>query len=221
MNTLKQELSGTKAYKETSEEEKSVVNDRWNHLALKFSVYVKERQDRLPMMYWLPKLHDRTYKARFIANSSSCTTTELSKSLTSCLTAVKNHVIKYCEIVYERSGKDLIWSIKNSGEVINKLMSSGFHATSLTIYDFSTLYTTLPHILIKEKLINLIERNFKREGSPYLACNKRQAFFTFGGTKRYNFWSCQNMFEALIYLLALSYTDKLLIFRWFIIVLLL
>ena len=32
----------------------------------------------------------KTYKARFIANSSSCTTTELSKLLTSCLTTVKN-----------------------------------------------------------------------------------------------------------------------------------
>ena len=30
------------------------------------------------------------YKARFIANSSSCTTTELSELLSSCLTAVKN-----------------------------------------------------------------------------------------------------------------------------------
>ena len=38
----------------------------------------------------------KTYKARLIANSSSCTTTELSKLLTSCLTAVKKHVIKYC-----------------------------------------------------------------------------------------------------------------------------
>ena len=37
----------------------------------------------------------KTYKARFIANFSSCTTTELSKLLTSCLTAVKIHVIKY------------------------------------------------------------------------------------------------------------------------------
>ena len=32
----------------------------------------------------------KPHKARFIANSSSCTTTELSKLLTSCLTAVKN-----------------------------------------------------------------------------------------------------------------------------------
>ena len=152
-------------------------------------------------MYWLLKLHKRPYKARFIANSSSCTTTELSKLLTSCLTAVKNHVIRYSEKVYERSGKNLFWSIKNSGEVLNKLKSRGFRATSLSTYDFSTLYTTLPHNLIKEKLINLIEWTFKRDGSPYIACNERQAFFTSEDTKRYKLWSCQNVCEALIYLL--------------------
>ena len=118
-----------------------------------------------------------------------------------CLTAVKNHVIRYCEKVYERSGKNLFWSIKNSGEVLNKLKSRGFRATSLSTYDFSTLYTTLPHNLIKEKLINLIEWTFKREGSPYIACNERQAFFISGDTKRYKPWSCQNVCEALIYLL--------------------
>ena len=176
-------------------------------------------------MYWLPKLHKKTYKARFIANSSSCTTTELSKLLTSCLTAVKIHVIRYCEKVYERSGKNLFWSIKNSGEVLNKLKSIGFRATSLSLYDFSTLYTTLPHNLIKEKLINLIKRTFKREGSPYIAWNERQAFFTSEHTKRYKLWSCQNVCEALIYLLDNIYirfgTDKLFVFRWVLIMLLL
>ena len=87
----------------------------------------------------------KNYKARFIANFSSCTTTELSKLLTSCLTAVKKHVIKYCEKVYERSGKNLFWSIKNSGEILDKLKARDFNATSLSTYDFSTLYTTLPH----------------------------------------------------------------------------
>ena len=32
--------------------------------------------------------------------------------------------------------------------------------------------------LIKDKLIDLIERIFNRDGSPYLACNDRSAFFT-------------------------------------------
>ena len=66
---------------------------------------------------------------------------------------------------------------------------------------FSTLYTTLPHNLIKEKLINSIEWTFKRDGSLYIACNERQAFFTSEDTKRYKLWSCQNVCEALIYLL--------------------
>ena len=88
------------------------------------------------------------------------------------------HVIKYCDEVYERSSKNLFWSIKNSGEILDKLKPRDFNVTSLSSYDFSTLYTTLPHNLIKDKLIDLIERAFQTEGSPYLACNDRNAFFT-------------------------------------------
>ena len=177
IKTLKQEFNGTKAYEEISKDEKSVVYSHLNEIPNKFAVDVKERQDRLPTMYWLPRLHKRPYKARFIANSSSCTTTELSKLLTSCLTAIKAKVIKYCETVYERSGKNMFWPIKNSGEVISKLKDIGYQATSLSTYDFSTLYTTLPHNLIKEKLLGLIERTFyKKEGELYLACNDKKAF---------------------------------------------
>ena len=95
----------------------------------------------------------------------------------------------------------MFWSIKTSGEVLNKLKSRGFRGTSLSTYDFSTLYITSPHNLIKENLINLIKWTFKKEGSPYIACNERQAFFTSGDTKRDKLWSCQNVYEALIYLL--------------------
>ena len=97
IDTLKQELSGTKGYEQTSEKEKSVINNHIFHNATRFAVSVNEDQERLLTFYWLPKLHIKPYKARFIANSSSCTTTELSKLLTSCLTTIKNHVIKYCE----------------------------------------------------------------------------------------------------------------------------
>ena len=56
--------------------------------------------------------------------------TALSVILTSCLTAIKKHVMKYCETVYERSSKNLFWSIKNSGENLNKLKSKGFLASN-------------------------------------------------------------------------------------------
>ena len=112
IDTLKQELSGTKANEQTSEKEKSVINNHIFHNATRFAVSVNDDQERLPTFYWLPKLHKKTYKARFIANSSSCTTTELSRLLTSCLTTIKNHVIKYCENVCERSGSNLFGQSK-------------------------------------------------------------------------------------------------------------
>ena len=77
-------------------------------------------------------------------------------------------------------------------------MTRGFLGSSLFTYDFSTLYTTLPHNLIKEKLI---EQTFKRDGSLYLACNDKKAFLTSEQPKRYKLWSCQKMCDALHYLL--------------------
>ena len=77
--------------------------------------------------------------------------------------------------------------------------------TSLSTYDFSTLCTTLPHNLIKEEHLDLIERAFKKifknEGSLYLACNDKKAFFTYTDHRGYKHWSCQNVCGALSYLL--------------------
>ena len=76
-----------------------------------------------------------------------------------------------------------------------------FLASGLSTCDFSTLYTTLPHNLIKEKLTELIEQTFNREGSLYLACNDKYSFFTSEQPKRYKLWSCQKMCDALHYFL--------------------
>ena len=82
------------------------------------------------------------------------------------------------------------------------MKSKGVLASGLSTYDFSTLYTTLPHNPAKEKLTELIEQTFNRERSLYLACNDKNAFFTSEQPKRYKLWSYQKMCDALHYLLA-------------------
>ena len=47
--------------------------------------------------------------------------------------------------------------IKISGEVLQKIKSKNFKASKLSTYDFSALYTTLPHNLI----IDIHEFNFR------------------------------------------------------------
>ena len=73
-------------------------------MAANVGVFVEEDHCKLLMLYWLPKLYKRLYKACFIANSRA-RTTELSLHLAFCLTAIKNHVIEYWETVCERNGK--------------------------------------------------------------------------------------------------------------------
>ena len=53
----------------------------------------------------------------------------------SCL----KHAIKYCEKVYERSGKNQFGFIKNSDEIFDKLKAREFNATSLSKTIFYSL----------------------------------------------------------------------------------
>ena len=46
--------------------------------------------------------------------------------------------------------------VKTYFEILDELKARDFNATHLFTYDFSTLYTTLPHNLIKDKSIDLV-----------------------------------------------------------------
>ena len=49
--------------------------------------------------------------------------------------------------------------------------------------------------------MDLIERTFQREGSLYIPCNDRNAFFTSDAVRNDNLGSCQKVCEALTFLL--------------------
>ena len=58
INTLKRELVDTNTYKlQPSLSERVIVDGHGCHTALNFGVKAKENQDRVPTLYWLPKLH--------------------------------------------------------------------------------------------------------------------------------------------------------------------
>ena len=74
-----------------------------HHINTLKKINVKIDKCELPTFYWLPKLHKRPYKSRFISNSSNISTYILSKYITSALSAVKDHVMKYNETAFSNS----------------------------------------------------------------------------------------------------------------------
>ena len=99
--------------------------------------------------------------------------------------------------------------MQNSREVLNKLKSRGFRASNWSINDFSILYTTLFHNLIKDKLLDSIERIFQRENSLYIACTDTNAFFTFDAVRNDNLWSSQKVLTFLLDKVYIRFGSKL------------
>ena len=94
---------------------------------------------------WIPKLHQKPYKARFIAGSSSCTTTRLSKLITECLKLVRSHCTANCKTIRERTGVNCVWIISNSLVDIRALELRQLSLNHVSTWDFSSPFTSLPH----------------------------------------------------------------------------
>ena len=104
MEVLKGELNSTSTYVPAQLTKDQLLEHHINTLT---KINVKIDKCELPTFYWLPKLHKRPYKSRFISNSSHCSTTILSKHITSALTAVKDHVMKYSETAFSNSNREV------------------------------------------------------------------------------------------------------------------
>ena len=77
------ELSKSSTFIPTQSTEQ-ILTTQHSHYTEKLEVPSKD--NILPTMYWVPKLHKTPYKHRFISASSRCSTTNLSIHLTSALT---------------------------------------------------------------------------------------------------------------------------------------
>ena len=90
INTLKRELVDTNVYKlQPSLCEKVVVDGHGCQTALHFDVKAKENQNKVPTLNLLPKLHKNPIRQDLLLILVLVKTIELSKLLTTCLTAVK------------------------------------------------------------------------------------------------------------------------------------
>ena len=159
-----------------------------------FDIKLQQKEKSLPQIYWIPKLHKTPYKARFIAGSSSCTTTRLSKLITECLKLVRTHCTAYCKTIRVRTGVNCMWIINNLLDVIHALEDKQLSLNHVSTSDFSTLYTSLPHAQLNKQLHDLLERVFNTKGKSFIATNNFRAFWTNDRTStRYTYFSCREL----------------------------
>ena len=120
-----------------------------NNIAVcdRFGLKVSDRDHKLPIMYWMPKMHKEPTGARFIVASSSCSTKPLSKAISNVFKLIFNQVHKFNLKAKFYSKFNLFWVVQNSFPVKEKLdvINTRKRAKCISTYDFSTLYTKIQH----------------------------------------------------------------------------
>ena len=182
INCLMEELGmstmpGNHTYNLTAMSKDEILQNH-HSMMLTLGISLPEEDIDLPKLYWIPKLHKNPFKQRYTAGSAKCSTKPLSQILTRFLTAVKEGLQKYCDAVYARSGVNQLWILKNSKEFLENLKTQSLHSVnSIKSFNFSTLYTTIPHDKLKSKLKEIINQCFFHRNG-----NRRFQYVVIGNT---------------------------------------
>ena len=95
-----------------------------------------------------------------------------------------------------------MWIINNSVVVIHTLEDKQLVINKLSTWDFSTLYTSLPHAKLKTQLHDLLERVFNTRGKSFIATNNFRTFWTNDRkSTKYTYVSCRELCSSIDFLI--------------------
>ena len=145
-----------------------------------------ERSRTLPQIYWMPKMHYSPCRKRFIIASANCSTKPLSKIVAKIFKHIFNQIHNYHTKCTFYKNYNKFWVTQNSFPVLKKLDEINLKkkAREISTFDFSTLYTKLPHddlILVLHAMIDFAFNGgkFKNEGNrKFLTVFKNYSYWT-------------------------------------------
>ena len=165
---------------------KSVIDKTSNEITKKHVKFLKDKfglldhpaeNTRLPNIYWLPKMHKNPIKFRFIIAAPDCSIKPLSKAVAAVFRLLQSQIESYSLKSKFFSGVNTFWVIQNNRSITQsiKRLNSRNRAHSIYTFDFSTLYTKIPHGKLLFVLNSLVDFCFKGGTSEHIAVTSNGA----------------------------------------------
>ena len=192
-------------YLHINKNKEEIINDNIKFCE-KFGLNATDKEKSLPIMYWLPKMHKNPIGARFIVASNQCSTKPLTKVVSKIFKMIFTHVENFHKKTLFYSNFKKFWVVQNSFPIVEKLdrINSRKNAKSISTFDFSTLYTTIPHNKLIDVLSEIIEFVFKSNIRNRIGFSPSSVYWTSKGVdKRY--FTKQRLIEAISFLITKCY----------------
>ena len=144
-----------------------------------FGISTKDEELDISSLYWIPKLQKCPFKQRYIAGLHNETSFRIINMYS---ISSQKRVQSYCDTSYSRGGVNQMWILKNSKDLLEYIQSRSLSScNSIKTFNFSTLYTTIPHSKLKNKLRELVQLCFIKKNDQrrykYIVLVKRQILF--------------------------------------------
>jgi hypothetical protein len=110
-----------KPYKITNFDKEDILTNHTSFMS-SLNIPINEENCELCTLYLIPKFQKNQYLDRYIPGSSTCSTKELSITMTKMLHAVKGGLLSYCDTVYSRGNINQKHRI--GGVMVSVLLSS-------------------------------------------------------------------------------------------------
>ena len=173
-------------YKVVNKSAACIIDDNEHLVKSLLGQDLDERSRSLPSIYWMPKMHYNPCRKRFIIASANCSTKPLSKVISKIFKHIFQQIQNFHHKCTFYKNYNKFWVIQNSFPVLQKLdkINSKKQAREISTFDFSTLYTKLPHDDLIRVLHEMVDfafngGKFKKNGNrKFLTVFKNYAYWT-------------------------------------------
>ncbi len=157
---------GNEVYKPVESSMETIV-DSHVRFAKSYNLSVLQKDMMLPRIFAIPKLHKNPVKMRYISGASKSSIRGVSLLIQRILKHLLKFLQRYCSKIVTRTGRRCFWSVDNTEQVLHRLKRMVRVQNVLTA-DFTTLFTTLPHSVIKSNIFELVNMGFRSSGLDFI-----------------------------------------------------
>ncbi len=167
--------TGNETYIRADKDKAEIVNENVN-FSKRLGLVVSEKDLDVPSIYWTPKKHKNPTGKRFIIASKHCSTKLISRSVSLVFKLIYQQVENFHTKAKFLSNYNKFWVLQNCDPVLDSLnrINKRKNAKSISTFDFSTLYTKIPHDKLIKELTEVIDFVFDAGNCKYIAISKHE-----------------------------------------------
>ena len=167
------------------------IREMHRRLITSLNIKTEEAFRDVPNIYGIPKMHKNPIKFRFITGAKNSTLKPLTIILQRILSHFRKHFSNYCNVIKQRTGVKHFWSIDNSMKVFNDSLVVD-NDTQVFSADFTSLFTNLPHQIVKENIRKLVTLCMR--GYNYVRVNQDKVSYATTDTGKGNYFKKEDIF---------------------------